>query len=141
MCITVMNFPRINCAFILCLGAFVIATQSCVRQEPVQEVWPKFLASSTPERKTSGIVHNWARGDSPFSPRLTLDYFVADSSDVIILLLDLNGEAVDTLVNMCQGPGVYEAILTNESSIDSGVYLWDLHIGEYKETDKMILLK
>lgn len=135
-----MKLNRIYNTTLLCI--ILIILLGCYRQEPVQEVWPKFLASSTPERQTNGFVQmDLDSIPNPFSPETAVRYFVADSSDVLILLLDLNGEAVDTLVNMCQGPGLYEAILTNGSSIDSGVYFWDLRIGEYKETDKMLLLK
>ena len=57
-----------------------------------------------------------------------------------LLIYDMLGHEVAVLVNAELMPGNYEA-LWNAGSLPSGIYLYTLTAGQYRETKKMILIK
>lgn len=83
---------------------------------------------------------------NPFNPATKINYNIpliaGNSRDRLVKLIiyDILGQQVDILVNAQLTPGTYEAIW-NAGSLPSGVYLYTLSAGEYRETKKMILLK
>lgn len=85
---------------------------------------------------------------NPFNPSTRINYmipFVSGASGVSgvtakLVIYDLLGREVSVLVNARLQPGSYEAVW-NAANMTSGVYLYTLTAGEYRETKKMILLK
>ncbi|MBE2228473.1 MAG: T9SS type A sorting domain-containing protein [Ignavibacteria bacterium] len=78
---------------------------------------------------------------NPFNPATKIKYDVPLAGGFTKLIIyDLLGREVATLVNAQLPPGSYEA-MWNASNHPSGVYLYTLTAGEYRETKKMILLK
>jgi hypothetical protein len=59
---------------------------------------------------------------------------------VKILVYDILGKEIATLVNEQLQPGTYE-VTFDGSQLPSGVYFYQLRAGEFSETKKMILLK
>ncbi len=57
-----------------------------------------------------------------------------------LIIYDVLGREVEILVNAQLQPGTYDAIW-NAGNLPSGIYLYTLSAGEYRETKKMILLK
>ena len=59
---------------------------------------------------------------------------------VNIIVYDLLGRAVQTIINGSQKPGSYE-VTFNGSNLSSGIYFYKLNGGNYSEVKKLILLK
>ncbi len=81
---------------------------------------------------------------NPFNPSTRINYSVPAGNGrdrfVKLIVYDILGREVSVLVNAELQPGKYEAVW-NAANMTSGVYLYTLTAGEYRETKKMILFK
>jgi photosystem II stability/assembly factor-like uncharacterized protein len=77
---------------------------------------------------------------NPFNPSTNIRYEIPKSGFVKLVVFDLIGKEIETLVNEKQSPGIYE-INFNASRYPSGVYFYKLTTGNYVETKKMFLIK
>jgi glucuronoarabinoxylan endo-1,4-beta-xylanase len=77
---------------------------------------------------------------NPFNPSTSLSYQLPENSFVSLKVFDLLGREVATLVNQEQASGKYR-VEFNAGNIPSGIYIYMLNAGNYKETKKMMLLK
>jgi hypothetical protein len=66
-----------------------------------------------------------------------INYELYDSVNVVIVLYDVTGTVLDTLVNEKQGEGYHE-VEYDFTNFDSGVYLYQIVT---KKMKKMVLLK
>jgi hypothetical protein len=55
-------------------------------------------------------------------------------------IFDILGKEVATLLNQKQSPGNYE-VTWDASKQPSGVYFYELRMGDYKKGKKMLLMK
>ena len=82
---------------------------------------------------------------NPFNPFTTLRYDLPYGGNVNITIYDIMGRQVRTLINKAQNAG-YRSVTwdaTNDYGrpMSAGMYLYQIHAGEYRETKKMVLLK
>lgn len=77
---------------------------------------------------------------NPFNSTSKMKFEIANSSNVRIVIYDIMGREIQTLVNERLQPGTYE-VGFNGSMLSSGVYFYQLQAGEYRETRKMLMLK
>jgi hypothetical protein len=82
---------------------------------------------------------------NPFNPVTTLRYDLPENSLVNIIIYDLLGREVRTLINTTQDAG-FKSVLwdaTNDygKPVSAGVYLYQIQAGEFVQTKKMVLLK
>ena len=89
---------------------------------------------------------------NPFNPVTTIKYSIpkevksdastssATKSNVKLIVYDILGRKIRTLVNEVQKAGNYE-VEFDASELTSGVYFYKLHAGEFIKTKKMLLLK
>jgi hypothetical protein len=82
---------------------------------------------------------------NPFNPITTLRYDLLENSFVTLIIYDILGREVKTLMNQTQNGG-YKSILwdgTNNHghSVSAGVYLYRIQAGNYTLAKKMVLLK
>jgi len=82
---------------------------------------------------------------NPFNPITTLRYDLPENSDVTIIIYDMLGRQVKTLVSQSQEAG-YKSIIWNATNdygkpVSAGIYLYQIQAGEYISTKKMVLLK
>jgi hypothetical protein len=77
---------------------------------------------------------------NPFNPTTKIKFDVARVGDVKIVVYDVMGREVQTLVNESLKPGTYETSF-DASALNSGVYFYRMVAGDYKETKKLLLLK
>ena len=82
---------------------------------------------------------------NPFNPITSLRYDLPEQAQVTLMIYDLMGRVVRTLVNIEQTAG-YKSIqwnATNDagSPVSAGVYLYKIQAGEFVQTKKMVLLK
>ena len=82
---------------------------------------------------------------NPFNPSTKIRYSVPQSSNVVIKVFDIIGNEIEILVNEDKPAGTYEVEFNSHSgevrNLPSGVYLYQLKVGSFIETKKMLLLK
>ena len=91
---------------------------------------------------------------NPFNPATTINYSIPQLSEVTIMVFDILGKEIETLVNEVKSPGTYE-LTWHADYLPSGVYFYrlkvypasggagDLPAGKagFTETKKMLLVK
>ncbi len=77
---------------------------------------------------------------NPFNPSTTIRYSIAKSEHVKLIVYDVLGRKVATLVDEIQNPGIYN-VTFNASNLSSGVYFYRIEAGMYSDTKRMVLLK
>ncbi len=77
---------------------------------------------------------------NPFNPQTKIKFAVPKASFTKLIVYDLLGGEVTTLVNEELRPGTYEADWDG-SNYSSGVYFYKLMASDFSETKKMVLMK
>jgi len=90
---------------------------------------------------------------NPFNPSTTITYELSNKSGVPagpdrppanmfvnLIIYDILGNTISTLVNELQKPGKYEVVF-NADGLSSGVYFYRLIAGSFSRTKKLILLR
>lgn len=85
---------------------------------------------------------------NPFNPSTIIQYSIPNvetrhtsfQQNVTLKIYDILGRAVVTLVDKEQKPGCYEVIFDG-SNLNSGIYFYQLLVGSFAQSRKMILLK
>jgi hypothetical protein len=82
---------------------------------------------------------------NPFNPITTLRYDLPEQATVNIIIYDIMGREVKTLINQTQDAG-YRSIIwdaTNDygKPVSAGIYLYQIQAGDFVQTRKMVLLK
>ena len=82
---------------------------------------------------------------NPFNSKTMLHYELSKKIHVNIIIYDMLGRHVKTLVNSTQTTGYKETqwnATNNEGQpVSAGVYLYMIEAGEFRQTKKMVLLK
>jgi hypothetical protein len=87
--------------------------------------------------KTFALEQNYP---NPFNPSTIISYQLPINSEVKLVIYDMLGREVQTLVNTRQSAGRYQAQF-NAASLSSGLYFYRLQAGAFSETKKMLLVK
>ena len=78
---------------------------------------------------------------NPFNPTTTIGYSLGKKSDVTLTIYNCKGQIVTTLVNETnQETGNYK-VIWNAQNMPSGIYFYNIETCDFRETDKMLLLK
>ncbi len=82
---------------------------------------------------------------NPFNPTTTIKYAIPNvgiknTQSVRLIVYDILGNEVATLVNEVQSPGIYK-VTFDASNLTTGIYFYKLHTGNFLKIRKMILLK
>jgi len=82
---------------------------------------------------------------NPFNPVTSLSYDLLEDSYVSVTIYDVLGNVIKNLVNANQSSG-YKSVQWNATndrneSVSAGLYLYTIQAGEFRQTNKMILLK
>ena len=101
------------------------------------------LANEDGPSKISYSIHQ--NYPNPFNPITKLHYSISKNSLVSIVIYDILGNQVKTLINQTQDAG-YRSVIwdaTNDygKPVSAGIYLYQIQAGEYISTKKMVLLK
>ncbi|NQT63950.1 MAG: T9SS type A sorting domain-containing protein [Candidatus Marinimicrobia bacterium] len=82
---------------------------------------------------------------NPFNPSTTIEYDLPEHSDVSLIIYDVAGREVQTLVSTSQSPGSYKASWNgtnkNGQQVAGGMYFARLQAGEYSSVVKMVYLR
>jgi hypothetical protein len=77
---------------------------------------------------------------NPFNPTTKINFDLGQASDVKLIVYDILGRKVATLVNQFMNRGAY-TVNFDASHFASGVYFYSIEAGDFKLNKKMILLK
>lgn len=77
---------------------------------------------------------------NPFNPNTTIKYQISKEGLVSLIIFDILGRKVETLINENKFPGFY-SIEWNPKNFPTGVYYYTLQLGNQIETKKMLFLK
>ena len=77
---------------------------------------------------------------NPFNPTTQISYIIKNSDYVKIVISDLTGRVVETLVDEYKGAGTHQ-IRFNAAHLPSGTYLYTIYAGSFTQTKKLMLLK
>ena len=82
---------------------------------------------------------------NPFNPITIIKFDLKEdgkrkTEDVKLVIYDVTGREIVTLVNEQLSPGTYEVTFVG-NNLPSGIYFYQLHSGNFIETKKLILLK
>ncbi len=83
------------------------------------------------------LVQNYP---NPFNPATTIEYEVPRLEHVSIVVYDIVGREVTTLVNGTHMPGKYKTVF-NAGALSSGVYFYRLKGGNFHTVKKMVVMK
>jgi len=101
---------------------------------------------------TTGISQDYKKEDNlesyslsqnfpnPFNLETTIEYALPDQAHVKLIIFNLIGEKIATLVNQEQNAGFHKYIW-NAKGQPSGVYFYKLEAGSFTEIKKMILVQ
>jgi hypothetical protein len=113
------------------------------------EVYVKNVGLLNSVVSTSGIKGNdltigkfdlFTNYPNPFNPSTKIRYDVLRDSRVKIIVYDILGRNIATLVSEKKAAGRYE-VEFNGSNFPSGVYLYKMTAGDFTKTQKMLLIK
>lgn len=77
---------------------------------------------------------------NPFNPTTNIKFDIPKTSDVKLIIYDILGEEISTLVNENINAGSYQ-VDWNGGNYPSGVYFYRLSAGDFSETKKMLMIK
>ena len=77
---------------------------------------------------------------NPFNPITNIIYGLPEHLNVQIIVYDISGKQIQSLLNDFQSPG-YHSINWDASSYPSGMYFAEIKAGQYVRTKKLILIK
>ncbi len=77
---------------------------------------------------------------NPFNPSTTISYQIPEKNFVSIKVIDVLGNEVATVINSEQDAGLHN-VTFNASNLASGIYLYQLKVGNYVQTKRMMLMK
>lgn len=113
---------------------------------PAQSV--SFTLTPEPDGTTSvdnqtAVVDGYAllqNYPNPFNPATTINYTLAEKSQVRLIVYDMVGREVAVLVNEEQTAGSH-AVTFNAAQLASGVYFYKLQTAQFTATKKLVLMK
>jgi hypothetical protein len=109
-----------------------------------QSVWRRSLSEILGVQNISTEIPSaYSLGQNypnPFNPMCNVQFSMCNSGNVKIVVYDIMGREVQTLVNERLNAGTYE-VKFDGSMLPSGVYFYKLSAGNYTETKRMLMIK
>ena len=105
-------------------------------ENPLVEIGESFIPN------VFALHQNYA---NPFNPTTTIRYDLPEDAMVKITIYDMMGRQVSTLVSSHQSAG-HKSVLWNAtndagSPVSAGLYFYMIQAGDFRQTNKMILVK
>lgn len=115
---------------------YVLAASSQqVYKSPLAYVPVVTISTEVPEKYELGQNY-----PNPFNPSTTIKYSVPTTGAVTLRVYNALGKLVATLIDAVQTPGTY-AVNWDASTLNSGVYYYELKSENFKQTKRMLLIK
>jgi hypothetical protein len=77
---------------------------------------------------------------NPFNPSTTIEFDIPERTNVKLVVYDILGREVETLIDKELEPGKYK-LNFNATDLPSGVYFYTLKTQKFTKTNKMLLIK
>jgi len=77
---------------------------------------------------------------NPFNPSTTINYQLPKDGFVTLIIYDILGREVKTLVNEYKAQGRYE-VNFNAGNLASGVYIYRIKVNDFSSAKKLLLMK
>jgi len=90
--------------------------------------------------KTPNVYKLEQNYPNPFNPVTQISYSIPKTGNVKLVVFDVLGREVATLVNEVKTPGKY-SVSFDASNLSSGVYMYRIEAGDFTNTKKMMLVK
>ena len=120
-----------------------VNTQNLI-QTSTAGVWRRSLAEivsvKNPNNNIPDQISLKQNYPNPFNPTTTIKYSIPKASFVTLKVFDILGREVSVLVNEYNAGNDYE-IKFDASNFASGIYLYQLKVGDYIATKKLLLIK
>ncbi len=103
--------------------------------------WSNKIAAENQEKT---IVYEYSLSNNypnPFNPSTIIRYSIKEDGIVSLMVKDILGRTVKTLVKKWQPKGNYEIKFDTENKISSGVYFYTLNVNGFTKTRKLIISK
>ncbi len=82
---------------------------------------------------------------NPFNASTTISYALPQTEQVELVIYNLAGQEVKTLVNSVQTPGFYQVNWNGTTAMNtpvpSGIYIYRITAGEFRQMHKLVILK
>lgn len=109
---------------------------------PIQSTIASDVASAVDVPAEYELAGNYP---NPFNPVTSINYSLPKRSDMQLVIYDVQGKRVRTLVSGEQAAGIHSVEWngTNDSGefVSSGIYLYRMTAGDFVKTERMTLLK
>jgi hypothetical protein len=77
---------------------------------------------------------------NPFNPSTTIKFGMPEAEVVKVVVYDILGREVRTLLNEFRNPGTYE-VNFDATSLSSGIYFYKIETPNFTQTRRMLLVK
>ena len=77
---------------------------------------------------------------NPFNPETTIQFIIKEPCRVTLNVYNVLGQKIAKLVNQLHQPGKYKVIF-DASGLPSGIYFYQVRMGDFHEVRKMVLLE
>lgn len=109
------------------------------------QVWTTIIDISTIgiQQISSRVPQSYSLSQNypnPFNPSTTIEFSVPKRESIKLIIYDLLGKEITTLVNSELNPGTYKTVF-EANNLSSGIYFYSLQTENFKETKRMILVK
>ena len=107
-----------------------------VMRRPLSEIMGvQNISTETPSKYS--LSQNYP---NPFNPMCNVQFSMRNAGNVRLVVYDVQGREVQTLVNEKLSAGTYE-VKFDGSMLNSGVYFYKLSTDGFTETKKMLMIK
>jgi hypothetical protein len=104
--------------------------------------WSIITDSDLPDAVRNELFQNYP---NPFNPTTTIRYSMAREGNVVLVVYNVSGQRIRTLVNEPKPAGTYSTVWDGRNdggrSVATGIYFYRLNAGSFSEVRKMILLR
>jgi photosystem II stability/assembly factor-like uncharacterized protein len=125
-----INFADANTGFIAGSGGTILKTTNGGTIAGIQQT----------SNEIPGQYELHQNYPNPFNPVTNIKFDIISNGDVKLVVFDIQGREITTLVNQELQAGSYNTDW-NAANYPSGVYFYSLEINEFIQTKKMILIK
>ncbi len=108
--------------------------------DPTDITWVQTV-TSTHEGDTPLTFELMENYPNPFNPSTNIRYQIAESSTVTLEVYNVMGQRVRTLVNNQEQQAGQYMIEFNAESLASGMYIYRIEAGDFRQTRQMMLIK
>lgn len=108
--------------------------------QEIQALYNEPTAIEIPASNIPGEFRLYQNYPNPFNSTTTVRFRISDFGFVSLKVYDITGREVAVLVSEKELPGEY-TVEFNASDLASGVYLYRLRAGSFRDTRKLILMK